>query len=97
MNTITFEKELNEIKVFIAQQVILQKEIMTLKEAAIYSGISRSYLYKLTSSSLIPFYKPNSKLIYFSKDELNKWLLSRRHATIAELTVAFTAKLNAKK
>ena len=52
MNTITFEKELNEIKVFIAQQVILQKEIMTLKEAAIYSGISRSYLYKLTSSSL---------------------------------------------
>ncbi len=87
MSIIQVEQELREIKDYMTMQSILQKEIFTLKEAAIYLGISTSYLYKLTSARAIPFYKPAAKLNFFRKRELNDWLLKNRHATISELSV----------
>ena len=48
---------------------------LTLEEAADYLGLSKSYLYKLTSANKIPHYKPQGKRVYFAKDELNTWLL----------------------
>jgi len=47
---------------------------LTFDEAADYLGFSKSYLYKLTSASKIPHYKPQGKRLYFSKGELNTWL-----------------------
>ncbi|MGI0107982.1 helix-turn-helix domain-containing protein [Salinimicrobium sp. WS361] len=52
------------------------KTVMSLEEASEYSGISRSYLYKLTAKGEIPFSKPRGKMIYFSKEKLDEWLLS---------------------
>ncbi len=52
------------------------KTIFSPKDAAQYMGISQSTLYKLTSAGIIPFSKPNGKLIYFSKAGLDRWLLS---------------------
>ena len=51
------------------------KEVLTFEETCDYTGISRSYLYKLTSSGNIPHSKPNGKLIFFEKEKLNQWLL----------------------
>ena len=51
---------------------------LTVREAAKYMGVSRSYLYKLTSQGAIPFYKPNGKLIYFKREDLDRWMLRRR-------------------
>ena len=48
---------------------------MTFDEAADYLGISKSHLYKLTSANKIPHYKPHGKRLYFTKGELNTWLL----------------------
>ena len=48
---------------------------LTFDEAARYLDISKSHLYKLTSASKIPHYKPQGKRLYFSKSELNTWLL----------------------
>lgn len=62
-----------------------QKEVLTLDEVSQYTGISKSYLYKLTSTGGIPCYKPNGKLVYIAKDELNNWLLQNRKATTEEL------------
>ena len=45
-------------------------------EACQYMGIAESYLYKLTSAKKIPHYKPNGRMIYFNKQELDQWLLS---------------------
>ena len=87
MSIIQVEQELKEIKDYMTLQSILQKDIFTLKEAALYLGISTSYLYKLTSARAIPFYKPASKLNFFTKGELDDWLLKNRHATISELSV----------
>jgi excisionase family DNA binding protein len=51
------------------------KEVLTFEEACLYTGMSRSYLYKLTASGIIPHSKPNGKLIFFEKAKLNSWLL----------------------
>ena len=39
-----------------------------------FTNLSKSYLYKLTSTQQIPHYKPQGKMIYFEKDALEAWL-----------------------
>ena len=72
------ENQLAEIKAIITQQTFEKKEILTLSEAALHIGISKSYLYKLTSARKIPFYRPEVKLIFFKKSELEDWILNNR-------------------
>ena len=61
------------------------KEVFTVNETCSYMGVSESYLYKLTSSRRIPFYKPTGKLIYFKREEVIDWLLSNRISTQSEI------------
>lgn len=61
------------------------KTIMSLEEASEYTGISRSYLYKLTAKGEIPFSKPRGKMIYFSKEKLDEWLLSNTRKSGREI------------
>lgn len=63
----------------------MNKRILTLDEVSSYTGMSKSYLYKLTATQKIPHYKPIGKLIYFEKDELDAWLLQNRVSTSNEL------------
>lgn len=62
----------------ISQKIWQTKSILTSSEAATYLGISDSYLYKLTSTRKIPHYKPNGKILLFSKEEIEKWALSNK-------------------
>lgn len=64
---------------------IYHKEILTLDEAALYTGLKKSYLYKLTSSRKIPHYKPNGKNCFFRRTELEAWLTASPVATEADL------------
>tara|TARA_R110000822_G_C14944437_1_gene454120 strand:+ start:195 stop:482 length:288 start_codon:yes stop_codon:yes gene_type:complete len=61
------------------------KEVLTFEEACDYTGISRSYLYKLTSSGNIPHSKPNGKMIFFEKKKLNDWLLQNSRKSKTDL------------
>lgn len=54
------------------------KELLTIKEASVYLGIAKSYLYKLTSAKKIPHYKPNGKLVYFKRKELYDWAIQNQ-------------------
>jgi excisionase family DNA binding protein len=65
--------------------LLSQKVVLNFNEVATYTGLSKSYLYKLTSSAGIPCYKPQGKQIYFNKQEIDKWLLQNRKATNLEL------------
>lgn len=67
-----------------------QKAVLNFEEVAAYTGLSKSYLYKLTCSGGIPCYKPQGKHIYFNKNEIDKWLLSNRKATNEEIETAAT-------
>lgn len=69
------------------------KEVLTFNEACDYTGISRSYLYKLTSSGKIPHSKPNGKMLFFEKRKLVEWLLQNKrksHDEIEAEAVAYT-------
>ncbi len=86
----TLEQKINEVKKIksieasikqIKEQMWTVKETLTIHEASVYLGVSESYIYKLTSSKQIPHYKPNGKLIYFNRKELNKWVMRNQVQT----------------
>ncbi|AKQ44440.1 DNA-binding protein [Rufibacter radiotolerans] len=54
--------------------LLTQKTVLNFDEAAAYTGLSKSYLYKLTSAAGIPHFKPQGKHIYFNKLEVDQWL-----------------------
>jgi excisionase family DNA binding protein len=78
-------KRLNAIERKLDELAILNKETLTLKEAAKYLDLSCSHLYKLTYTKQIPHYKPRGKQVYFERRELDKWLLQNRQTTRAEM------------
>jgi excisionase family DNA binding protein len=57
------------------------KDVLNLEDACNYTGLSKSTLYQLTSQARIPHFKPNGKLIYFDKNELNTWLKQNKVET----------------
>lgn len=63
-----------------------QKNVLTFDEAAKFTGLSKSYLYKLTSTQRIPHYKPTGKLCYFDRAELEAWIKSNRVSTTDEIS-----------
>jgi len=46
------------------------KQPLTLEEASIYLRVSKSYLYKMTCQSTLPYYKPNGKKYILKKMNL---------------------------
>lgn len=72
--------ELEEIKTAVREALhegsINTKKILTFDECVRYTGYSPSYLYKLTSTGQIPFHKPSGKMIFFDREEVEKWILN---------------------
>jgi excisionase family DNA binding protein len=58
---------------------------MSFAETAEYLGVSKSYLYRMTSEGKIPHYKPGGKKVYFEKGEVDRWLMARRVSTAEEI------------
>lgn len=91
MDKIKLEEKLDRIE----SLLLGSKKVLTMEEACDYTGVSRSYLYKLTSRGEIPYSKPNGKMIFFDIDKLNKWLLQnsrKSHDEIAGAALKFTLK-----
>lgn len=84
------KQELADIKTVICSA----KEVLTLSEAAIFLGITRSALYKLTHFNEISYFKPNGKLCYFERSELKKWQLRNKVLSKAEIAAGAEAILN---
>lgn len=74
------------VKGVIKGTVFCTKNLLTTDEAASYLGVSKSYIYKLTSRNEIPCYKPMGKMCYFDRAELEDWLRSNRASTNAEIS-----------
>lgn len=53
---------------------------MDIKELSAYLKISKSAIYKMTSSNDIPHYK-SGKRLYFKKSEIDEWVFSNRIKT----------------
>jgi excisionase family DNA binding protein len=78
-------KRLDKIEKLIESINLVRKDVLNFNEACEYLEISQSHLYKLTSSDVIPHYKPNGKKIYFNRTEVDEWLLRNRTTTTDEI------------
>lgn len=85
MESITIEQRLEKIEHLLAAQSLQNKTVLNIDEVAQFTGLSKLYLYKLTSKNEIPHSKPNGKNVFFNKSEIENWLLRNRQATNEEL------------
>lgn len=69
------------------------KNVLCLDDVVLLTGLSKSHLYKLTSSHQIPYYKPNGKHVYFDRVELENWMKQNRVATEDEIQATATSYL----
>jgi predicted DNA-binding transcriptional regulator AlpA len=74
-------KKLDNLERLIKSQGLYQKETLTFPEGCDYCGFMPSHMYKLTSLDIIPHYKPNGKMIFFRRTELDAWLLRNSNFT----------------
>ena len=81
MDTILILERLDRLE----RLLIANKEVLTFEETCDYTGISRSYLYKLTAAGNIPHSKPNGKLIFFERKKIVRWLLQNERKSIGEI------------
>jgi len=72
------------------------KTTLLIGEVAQITGLSKSHIYKLTSTNQIPYYKPNGKHLYFDKAEVEAWMKRGRVQTNAEAAQIAT-KYNVRK
>lgn len=76
-------KELQELKKL---ALLGAKQALTMSEAAMITGLSKSHLYKLVCRKAIPYYKSDGgKINYFDKQELTAWQLQHRIASTDEV------------
>ena len=60
-------------------------DMLSVAEASEYSGFSKSFIYKITSSNDAPFYKPNGKTIFFKRSDLDDFLCRKKVPSNQEL------------
>jgi len=72
------ELKIQEIIALLQNQSTEQKAVLSFREALAYLDVSKSFLYKLTSSNSITFFKPSGKLIYFKRSDLDEWVFQNK-------------------
>lgn len=90
------EQVLNELRDIKQYTLLGAKSVYSIEEASMFTGLSKSRLYALTSNNEIPFYKqPKCRKLYFDRCELEEWMKARRYDTEEEIqqqAVAYTLR-----
>jgi excisionase family DNA binding protein len=58
---------------------------LTIPEAAAFTGLKASYLYKLACLGKVPYYKPRGGRLYFTRADLEAFTLRGRRSADYEL------------
>ena len=69
----------------IERKAYVLKEYLTIDEVADYLGVSKSQVYKMTSSRAVNYYKPSGKTVYINRNELNDWICRNRVVSQEEI------------
>lgn len=64
-----------------------QKPVLNFEEFCLYTGISSSFAYKLTSGRAVPYSQPNGKKIYFEREKVDLWLLQNPIKTTSQIKI----------
>lgn len=73
-----------------------QNRVLTFKQGCQYLGYAKSYVYKLTSSGILPYSKPNNKSIFFERVKLEEWMLSNTKTSNLEKQILAATYVNTK-
>ena len=65
-------------------RLLAAKKVLNIDDVAALTGLSKSHLYKMTCRKEIPYYKPNGKLVYFDRAEVEAWMKQNRVNTAQE-------------
>ena len=69
----------NLMETMIEQMKVMNssKQVMTVKDVALYLNVSESLIYKMTSQQRIRHYKPDGgRLVFFERKDVVEWALS---------------------
>ena len=80
-----YERILSRLEKIERYSMLGAKNVLSFDDVALLTGLSKSYLYKLTSSGKIPHYKPSGKMIYFDRKELENWMRQNRVTSTYEI------------
>lgn len=78
------EKIMAELAELKSYTLLAAKKVLTIDDVHLLTGISKSTLYRLTCERKIPHYKPNSKLLFFDRVEIETWMKRNRVNTKQE-------------
>lgn len=77
--------QLNRIEEMLKGIQHFYKDILSIEEAASYTGLKKSYLYKLCSERKIPHYKNSGKMLRFKKVDLSEFQLRNKVKSYREI------------
>ena len=77
-----FQQQLDRIEA----GLLAQKNVLTFDEMCRYRGISKSHGYKETSARKLAFSKPDGKIMYFKREDVEVYMLKNPVKTATQLT-----------
>jgi len=63
----------------------MNTKALSVTEAATYTGLSKTYLYKLIHLKKIPHYKPTGGKVFFKQEELDAFIFRNKISADYEL------------
>lgn len=78
-------KEVRSLRRDMKQSYVFRKRFYTMKEAALVSGVSISFIQKQISANRIAYSKPTGKLIFIRRRDLEKFLMKNYVNTSEEI------------
>ena len=88
----SIEQKILESLLKIENSLFNSKPILNIEEVSVFTGISKSTLYKLTSTRDIPHYK-KSKHLVFDRQEITEWMKSNPIPTKEDIDKAASTYL----
>ena len=79
------KSSLDSLRAIVLAIVLGNKDVFNIEELCEYAGLTKLYVYKLTSTRGIPFYCPRGKFLYFKRTEIDDWLLQNRIKPLSEI------------
>lgn len=79
------EEILAKLEAIERNTLLAAKNVLTIDDVVLLTGISKSSIYRLTSQNKIPHYKPNGGYIYFDRAEIEDWQKRNRVSTAEEI------------
>ena len=74
-----------DLKLIEQVAILAAKEVLSVKDVSLLTGMKESYIRKLVEQSKLPHYRPMGKKIYFEKSDIYSFLRTNRVPSAEEI------------